>query len=737
MFLDKIGRGAHRGTIRGVGGPMSRVVVAGVLSLALALAACDRAGSDTPKVAPPVGGTTAATSAATAFIWPVLGRGVRDPLANVTDARTDGWHVANGFGDERNFEVFGCAASAVFHPGEDWNRDDSADAGDYVYAVADGDVIRVADLGNLGWMVIIRHSLGGEIDAQSYALAGTELPGEFRRARTVTSAYLHLTDVPWPQLDIRKKNVPVSVGRGTPVGRIAGGLAVPPHLHFEIRANQGPSEAQTAVPGNCGYYSSRQEITDFGYINPSAFLHDHALASKSPVTRTATPQPGAAGTPTAPSSTEPRTSLHLVRSETPEGMNGPTVHIFRVEGIELRGKQARVDVTPRGNGVVNEVENYVLAYVPSDEPSGTYRVVLWVEGQQAETTIEYKERGQARPPPTASPTPAPAVPTPPSPRPTQQTAEPSLPAVTNCSHASAPYLSGTIRDASTGIGIAGVLVETIDLIRGSPYGCFGYTDASGRYRLPRGDGKYRVLAFPTTPGPYGERWWPNSPSWWGAGDVVVKGTDVTGIDIALTPGFSISGQISQAGTGLPIPGATVCVYQALPATITGSECLYAPMDFADETGRYRIPNISPGAYYVCFNLLLPNLSGGGIPASECVTARAVSLSSDVSSVDAAFSVVIVAGQVVDQKGGAPIAGVLVSVYSETSAACAPTRCNPVLSRATDQSGHYVVYAPPGTYRILFRRAGHDPHWWQNGQTFAGATPITLNRNIDGIDVALP
>ncbi len=205
-----------------------------------------------------------------AFIWPVLGISVSDPLQNTRDPRQDGWYVANGFGNA----CPDCSGDPThpYHPGEDWNRlgGRDQDANLPVYAIADGEVIRSTKLSDeLGWAVIIRHRLPQEIDITPYVLPGTLPPRP--RTSVVSSAYFHLNRPRFGELDIRKGDSPVPIRRGEVVGTIFPNTPGGPHLHFEIRANDDVRTADPATSVN-GYYASPQAITDFGYIDPSAFL---------------------------------------------------------------------------------------------------------------------------------------------------------------------------------------------------------------------------------------------------------------------------------------------------------------------------------------------------------------------------------------------------------------------------------------------------------------------------------
>ena len=202
------------------------------------------------------------------FIYPVLGISVSDPLQNTRDPREDGWYVANGFGNS----CPECSGDPThpYHPGEDWNRVDGNDANLPVYAIADGEVIRSHKMSDaLGWAVIIRHRLPREIDIIPYVLPRTIPPKQ--KTQVISSAYLHLNEPRFGELDVRKGDQSVPIHKGDEVGTIYPDTPGGPHLHFEIRANDDPRTADPSTNVN-GYYASWQEITDFGYIDPSKFL---------------------------------------------------------------------------------------------------------------------------------------------------------------------------------------------------------------------------------------------------------------------------------------------------------------------------------------------------------------------------------------------------------------------------------------------------------------------------------
>lgn len=213
------------------------------------------------------------TIVADSFIWPVLGESISHPLNNAEDPRQDGWYVTNAFGNS----CPECSGDPVFqyHSGEDWNlvACPTCDQDEPVHAIADGEIIRSTDMGSaLGWAVIIKHKLPQTFDITDYILSGTSLPiSQAKSTDNIVSAYMHLNAPVFGVVDVYAGDSPIPISKGAVVSTIypcIGGS----HLHFEIRywINLLKS-TRTAEPGNHvnGYYDSWQDMTSFGYINPS------------------------------------------------------------------------------------------------------------------------------------------------------------------------------------------------------------------------------------------------------------------------------------------------------------------------------------------------------------------------------------------------------------------------------------------------------------------------------------
>jgi hypothetical protein len=120
---------------------------------------------------------------------------------------------------------------------------------------------------------MIQHSVSLQVDVSRYFLTGTHPSTNF--TSVITSVYFHLNESKLGRIgsqdDGKTGGAPVAIKRGDVVGTISPALS---HLHFELRANSRTSEADPQAHVG-GYYASRQNISNFGYIDPFAFIRDH------------------------------------------------------------------------------------------------------------------------------------------------------------------------------------------------------------------------------------------------------------------------------------------------------------------------------------------------------------------------------------------------------------------------------------------------------------------------------
>lgn len=140
--------------------------------------------------------------------------------------------------------------------------------------------------------------------------------------------------------------------------------------------------------------------------------------------------------------------------------------------------------------------------------------------------------------------------------------------------AALPTVSGTISDAGGGVG--GVTVVLLD--SGGDEIARTVTAADGTYafpRLPAGD--YSV----TVPDPPGDYRTPDPRA------VTVDDADVANVDLALAQPGSIAGQVTDAGTGLPVADAEITLTGPTSGTVR-----------TDAEGNYAFEGLDAGVYTV-------------------------------------------------------------------------------------------------------------------------------------------
>jgi len=209
-------------------------------------------------------------------------------------------------------------------------------------------------------------------------------------------------------------------------------------------------------------------------------------------------------------------------------------------------------------------------------------------------------------------------------------------------------IEGTARDFLGGTGIPAVEVCALDAVTGLAVSC-AHTDATGAYALPAvPPGSYRV-------GFWGERgsagyapqYYAEKTSYFSATPVAVAaGETVTGVDAALREGARVSGSMTDAATGAPLAGISVCI---LAVGSSGPErCAYS-----GPNGAYELAAVVSGSYQVAFSpefaefakgeFTLPEEDGwltqyfGGSPDRAGATVLALSAPELRTGVDAALA----------------------------------------------------------------------------------------------------
>ena len=208
------------------------------------------------------------------FVLPVLDD-------NLTDNLT--WDVPfNYFG--RYYGAWG-----GYHPGEDWNLeggDISADFGKPVYAVADGTVVKICNLGSLGQLVALKHTGSFTIPGKTANENGQTYAYRTETVNSIYSVYMHINHIPGSlyvgalaQKGITKLGYIMNPGGG-------------PHLHFEIRHPNAVNSNNWSLVGSSsnwarnadgptGYYLNLQQMVDGGVRDPREFIFANSHPPKS------------------------------------------------------------------------------------------------------------------------------------------------------------------------------------------------------------------------------------------------------------------------------------------------------------------------------------------------------------------------------------------------------------------------------------------------------------------------
>lgn len=171
--------------------------------------------------------------------------------------------------------------------------------------------------------------------------------------------------------------------------------------------------------------------------------------------------------------------------------------------------------------------------------------------------------------------------------------------IANTTLASGFIISGRVTRASdaTPVAYSGVNAMTSTSTR---VVAFGSTDANGAYTLTVPAGTYRLRAG----APYADMtvatsWW-NGKIDYSVGTDLVVAANVTAIDFALPPGYSVSGRIADA-TGAPIVGASVWVMHSPDPGVC--PCFAATSTArTDATGNYLLNNVPSGTYRLVFQV---------------------------------------------------------------------------------------------------------------------------------------
>ncbi|HET7311769.1 MAG TPA: carboxypeptidase regulatory-like domain-containing protein [Mycobacteriales bacterium] len=259
---------------------------------------------------------------------------------------------------------------------------------------------------------------------------------------------------------------------------------------------------------------------------------------------------------------------------------------------------------------------------------------------------------------------------------------------------------------------------------------FATTGADGSYQISVPDGTYKV-EFKDCGSSQNlvTGWWPQKLDENQATTLTVSGAPLTGIDEQMVQGGRIVGRVLDR-QGLPISDAQVLLQAPGVDGYSGLEMTRTSTD-----GAYVLPGVAPGSWQLLAERQ-PTYAGTfsgdtDDPKSAAlfdVTAGAATTASDIHMGRAAT----ISGTVLDELGN-PRAGVCVSAWGSAETV-------ELTGAQTASDGSYTLTGVyPGTDRVSVSACQGALAWYQDGDSYAHATPIDVGEGaaVSGIDMTLP
>jgi len=272
----------------------------------------------------------------------------------------------------------------------------------------------------------------------------------------------------------------------------------------------------------------------------------------------------------------------------------------------------------------------------------------------------------------------------------------------------APMVKG-VRVGGTVVDSKGAPLDGSVSLNGTAGEYFGYPFSGGRWSGLVTPGTYTV-EFQTTHGVWQESWAYGKRTAATADTIVISGASTT-IDQVVPDPSGLSGTITDASTGAPIPGACLEVLNpAAPDFLLGYAC-------ADAAGAYVTRQDVPSGTWL---VRAYDETGAHAAVSRSVQVVAGQLT---SGVDFALPVAAtLTGRVVDRRSGAPIQGACPYAYVGL------TQEQPFLqsTACSDASGNWSLTGLPAGQLTVYLSgdAAHVGRWAADADTQAGAKLFT-------------
>ncbi|MDT4915542.1 MAG: hypothetical protein QOH89_242 [Pseudonocardiales bacterium] len=330
-------------------------------------------------------------------------------------------------------------------------------------------------------------------------------------------------------------------------------------------------------------------------------------------------------------------------------------------------------------------------------------------------------------------------------------------------------IAGRITNAA-GAGIDNTSVSARNRSNGQMI--FGQTDGTGHYKLiglTSSSAGYSVCFDPrySAAGSYGYRPRCYRNVAWGGGSIpsaatavkVTLGNTHTGISQVLPPAGAISGTVTENGTGTPVAGGPVNVFNSAGVAFASAT--------VSSTGHYVVKGLPAGTFRVCAARVGVSSAvaypgqcwqsvawgGGPLPSGTtgvAVTRRHVHTGINFVLTKVTIQLGSISGTITESAGSQPLDGATASLYSSSGASLG--------SISTDSAGHYLFgYLPASAtgYTICATggsalsatpmpstgwapRCYTDVSWNGVSAPPASATkvPLTAGEDRTGVDVAL-
>ena len=299
-------------------------------------------------------------------------------------------------------------------------------------------------------------------------------------------------------------------------------------------------------------------------------------------------------------------------------------------------------------------------------------------------------------------------------------------------------ISGQVTN-SDGVGVQGIEVWALPIGPSTGPWSRTVTGPYGRYQLPLLDSADYELRFSNNGYKYLDRYWPDSLDPEGAEPVPVHGDDVTGVDVTLSTGAHLTGQVlSESGEAAPYEALpnNVIVYQLVDGDWEAIKAIHTDVD-----GHYDVGGLRAGTYQLQF-VGFGDFAGRWYDTYDRDAAVPLVVAEEQTRDD--LDVTLregghLTGRMTDSYGDPEVHG-LAYVMSLDSGVNQPATGAPHQPSSESDGVWRADGLIPGRYKVYFvAPQASQLEWWEHAADQEHATVITVTERqvVGGIDVAFP